>query len=180
MGGGLPPPIFMLQRRLLTAWVSQVFFLLLIFVSYAIARAVNRRFCFEPKGVFPTNKTTQPGEERPATAQGRKNLLEQITAYVEANLSEKITLNMIANRFSVSVSTVTQLFQKKTETTFHHFVTLCRMERARELILQGLPLESVGKAIGYQDHSTFYRAFRQTFGISPREYKKTVLPEAGE
>jgi len=99
---------------------------------------------------------------------------------VEANLAEKITLKMIADRFSVSVSTITQLFQKKTKTTFHHFVTDKRMERARDLISQGLPLESVGKEIGYRDHSTFYRAFRQTFGISPREYRKSTVPEASE
>jgi len=99
---------------------------------------------------------------------------------VEANLAEKITLKMIANQFSVSISTVTQLFQKKSQTTFHGFVTNCRMEKARTLILQGLPLESIGKEIGYRDHSTFYRAFRQTFGISPREYRKTELRKATE
>ena len=118
-----------------------------------------------------------PGQD---TDLNRKGLLEQITAYVEANLAKKITLTMIANQFNVSVSTVTQLFQRKARTTFHHFVTGKRMERARTLILQGLPLEAVGKAIGYQDHSTFYRAFRQTFGISPREYRKTRTPDTTE
>ena len=128
----------------------------------------------------PTNTTNHPGTERERTAQGRKNLLEQITVYVQANLAEKITLKQIADQFSVSVSTVTQLFQRKAETTFHGFVTRCRMEKARTLILQGLPLESIGKEIGYQDHSTFYRAFRQTFGVSPREYRKRMHPEAAE
>ena len=113
--------------------------------------------------------------ERSTTAWERKNLLEQITAFVDANLEKKITLQMIANRFSVSVSTVTQLFQKKSDTTFHAFLTSRRMERAVVMILRGEPLESVGKQLGYQDHSTFYRAFRNTFGLSPREYKKRRL-----
>ena len=116
----------------------------------------------------------------PETDRSDMTLLEQITAYVEDNLAEKITLKKIADQFHVSVSTVTQLFQKKTETTFHHFVTCRRMEKARDLILQGIPLETVGRAIGYQDHSTFYRAFRQTFGISPREYRKAELSDATE
>ncbi len=110
----------------------------------------------------------------------QRSLLEKITSYVEANLAQKITLQMIAGQFHVSVSTITQLFRKKEKTTFHHFVTSKRMEKARDLILQGQPLESVGKAIGYQDHSTFYRAFRQTFGISPREFRKTKIREATE
>ena len=110
----------------------------------------------------------------------QRSLLEKITSYVEANLAQKITLQMIACQFHVSVSTITQLFRKKEKTTFHHFVTSKRMEKARDLILQGIPLETVGRAIGYQDHSTFYRAFRQTFGISPREYRKAELSDATE
>ena len=67
--------------------------------------------------------TVPAGKERPGTAREKRNLLEQINTYVEAHLEEKITLKRIASQFSVSVSTVTQLFQKKTEGTFHAFVT---------------------------------------------------------
>lgn len=105
---------------------------------------------------------------------GKKSLLEQITIYIEDNAGKKLTLKETASHFGVSVSTVTQLFQKKSQTTFHGFVTQCRMEKARKLICQGRTLESVGREVGYQDHSTFYRAFRQTFGMSPREYRKTI------
>lgn len=105
---------------------------------------------------------------------GKKSLLEQITIYIEDNAGKKLTLKETASHFGVSVSTVTQLFQKKPQTTFHGFVTQCRMEKARKLICQGRTLESVGREVGYQDHSTFYRAFRQTFGMSPREYRKTI------
>ena len=118
------------------------------------------------------NEKTNTHTERPATARERKNLMEQITAFVDANLERKITLQMLARQFSVSVSTITQLFQKKSDTTFHGFLTSRRMERAVVLILRGEPLEAVGRQLGYQDHSTFYRAFRSTFGLSPREYKK--------
>lgn len=126
------------------------------------------------------NQTVSAGKERPGTALEKKSMLEQISAYVDAHLAEKITLQTIATHFSVSISTVTQLFQKRTETTFHNFVTTRRMERAQALILQGLPLVSVGRELGYRDHSAFYRAFRQTFGISPREYQKAGIPEATE
>jgi AraC-like DNA-binding protein len=119
-------------------------------------------------------------KERPSTAQRKTDMMAKITAYVDEHLQERITLKIIYTQCGVSVSTVTQLFQKKTEGTFHAFVTDRRMERARTLIQQGLPLEAVGRAIGYQDHSTFYRAFRQTFGISPREYRKQMHPEAAE
>ncbi len=100
--------------------------------------------------------------------------MDQITAYVDANLTEKITLKVISAHCGVSVSTITQLFQKKTAITFHDFVTQRRMEIAQKLIREGVPLEQVGKEVGYRDHSTFYRAFHRQFGLSPREYRIQV------
>ena len=116
-------------------------------------------------------------KERPSTRQRKNALMEQITAFVDANLTEKLTLKVISAHCGVSVSTVTQLFQKQTATTFHDFVTQRRMEMARKLIHEDMPLEQVGKAVGYRDHSTFYRAFRKYFDVSPREYRSQILSE---
>lgn len=122
-------------------------------------------------------QTVPKAGEQLHTAQKRQSLLEQITAYVDANLSETLTLKQVSAHFGVSVSTVTQAFQKNTETTFHQFVTDRRIEKALCLIRQGKALESVGREVGYRDHSTFYRAFCQKCGISPREYRKTILSD---
>ena len=110
-------------------------------------------------------------KERPGTALRKQFLQDQIAAYVDQHLTEKITLKTISGYCGVSVSTVTQLFQKKLNTTFHEYVTCRRMETAVALIRQGVPLEHVGKQVGYQDHSTFSRAVRQHTGASPREFR---------
>ena len=122
-------------------------------------------------------KILEERKERPGTSLRKHALLEQIAAYVDANLTEKLTLKVISAQCGVSVSTVTQLFQKKAATTFHDFLTQRRMEAARKLIWEGTPLEQVGKQVGYRDHSTFYRAFRRYFRLSPREYRMQLLSE---
>ena len=33
-------------------------------------------------------------------------------------------------------------------------------------------LEQVGEQVGFSDYSSFYRAFKQEYGISPRQYRK--------
>ncbi len=119
------------------------------------------------------NKTAeQPA--RPGTLLRRQNLLGRITDYVDAHLTEKVTLKEVAEYCGVSVSTITQLFQKKAGTTFHQHLTQRRMEAAMTLIRSGTPLEEVGKCVGYGDHSTFYRAFKQHFGVSPREFRREL------
>ena len=116
-------------------------------------------------------------KERPSTGYRKSSMMEQIAAFVDDHLQEKITLKTIAAHCGVSISTVTQLFQKRSDTTFHNFVTLRRMIMAEKLIGEGVPLEQAGKQVGYQDHSTFYRAFRSHFGVSPREFRSRLYTE---
>lgn len=109
-------------------------------------------------------------------AQNKKKqvLQDAITAYVDNNLTRKITLRAVSEHCGVSISTVTQLFQKQGTMTFHQYLTLRRMDAARKLIMGGVSLEEAGKQVGYGDHSSFYRAFRQTFGVSPRAFRKAM------
>lgn len=113
--------------------------------------------------------------ERSGTALRKQQLLEQVCTYLEENLSQRITLHSVSDHFHVSISTITQLFQKKAGVTFHKYLTDQRMAAAETLISQGVPLEEVGKLVGFNDHSSFYRAFRQHFGASPRDYKRDLL-----
>jgi AraC-like DNA-binding protein len=99
-------------------------------------------------------------------------LLDRVLAYVEEHLAKKITLADVAKHFWVSQSTITQTFRNKMGVSFYRCVTQRRLIAAKALILQGLPLEQVNEKVGFTDYSTFYRAFKQEFGISPRQYRK--------
>lgn len=99
-------------------------------------------------------------------------LLDRVLAYVEEHLSEHLTLGDIARRFYVSESTITQTFRKKMGVSFYRCVTQRRLVSAKLLIEQGLPMESVAEQVGFSDYSSFFRAFKQEFGISPRQYRK--------
>ena len=102
----------------------------------------------------------------------KPELLDQIMAYVETHLAEKITLEEITKHFWVSQSTITQTFRNKMGVSFYRCVTQRRLIAAKTLILEGLALENVGQQVGFSDYSSFYRAFKQEYGISPRQYRK--------
>lgn len=104
----------------------------------------------------------------------KPELLDQIVNYVEAHLSERITVADVAARFWVSQSTVSQLFRKKMGISFYRYVTQRRLLESRLLIKSGVPMEQVSIAVGFQDYSTFYRAFRSEFGQSPAQFRKEL------
>lgn len=114
---------------------------------------------------------------RPLKAE-KPELLDQVLAYIEENLDKKITLADVAHRFYVSESTITQTFRRKLTVSFYRCVTQRRLIAAKTLIQTGIRLEEVGERVGFTDYSAFYRAFKQEYGISPRQYRK--LQEAAE
>lgn len=109
-----------------------------------------------------------PEEDKP-------ELLEQILAYVEMFLSEKITLEDVAKRFWVSQSTVTHLFNNKMGISFYKYVTRRRLTEAKNLIFEDMPMEKIATRVGFTDYSTFYRAFKREFGISPQQFRKICI-----
>lgn len=98
-------------------------------------------------------------------------LLDQITAYVEKNYSHHFTIGELAARLYVSSSTVSHLFKEKMGVSFYRYVTQRRLIAAKPLIEAGIPLEDVCLRVGFADYSGFYRAFKQEYGISPRQYR---------
>lgn len=108
----------------------------------------------------------------------KPELLDRVLAYVELHLSEKISLAEISHHFFVSESTITQTFRKKMGVSFYRCVTQRRLIAAKALIEKGLSLEAISEQVGFSDYSSFFRAFKQEYGISPRQYRK--IQSSGE
>lgn len=106
----------------------------------------------------------------------KPELIDQLLAYIELHLSEKMSLGDIARHFFVSESTITQTFRKKMGVSFYRCVTQRRLISAKALIERGIALDSVAEQVGFSDYSSFFRAFKQEFGISPRQYKRIQNP----
>lgn len=101
----------------------------------------------------------------------KPDLLNRVMAYVENNLGQKISLEETARHFYVSTSTISQLFRQKMGVSFYRCVTQRRLIAAKEQILAGANLEQVARQVGFSDYSAFYRAFRQEYGIGPRQFR---------
>ena len=60
-------------------------------------------------------------------------------------------------------------FKEETGYTIGNYVTMKRLRYARELILGGMPVTQACFECGFQSYSTFSRAYKKNFGISPTQ-----------
>lgn len=98
-------------------------------------------------------------------------LLDRIAAYIEQNHTSHISAAELAQRFYVSSSTISHLFKQRMGVSVYRYITQRRLIAAKSRIEAGESLENVALAVGFSDYSGFYRAFKQEYGISPRQYR---------
>ena len=62
-------------------------------------------------------------------------------------------------------------FKEVTGYTLHQYISQKRLVWAGELIRSGMPVMKAAEQAGFSEYSTFLRAFRGTFHMSPREFR---------
>jgi AraC-like DNA-binding protein len=91
--------------------------------------------------------------------------------YINAHLSEPLTVEILAEQVNLSSSAFSRRFRELTHRSPYQFVKETRLERARELLLERrLRVSDVSVAVGYASMSHFTKEFRARFGTTPREY----------
>ena len=102
----------------------------------------------------------------------KPTMINSLIEHIEGHLDERLNLDEVAAHFYISRGTVNKLFRESMDTTFYKFVTQRRLILAKVLISEGESMESISQKCGFSDYSTFYKAFKKEYGISPREYAK--------
>lgn len=97
-----------------------------------------------------------------------QNLSEQIVAYVNTNLFEKISVPLLAENFFLSVSQFSRIFKQATGAAPWEYITIKRLTAAKEKIRRGASAQYAAEDCGFGDYSAFYRSYVKYFGCSPK------------
>lgn len=105
-----------------------------------------------------------------------KTVSEQILDYMSDH-SDVVTLKEIAAQFSYHPNYISTLLKRETGKKFTEILLEKRMERA-VLLMQNttLSIEEISVMLGYSNQSNFYKAFKDYFGKTPRDYISPSKP----
>ncbi len=94
-----------------------------------------------------------------------------ITEYISKNLSKDLSINAIAQKMNVSASSITHIFKKELGISVHEYVQQKRLICAKNLIKKNNKPSKIYLDCGYQDYSSFYKAYIRFFGYPPSKEK---------
>ena len=93
----------------------------------------------------------------------------ELIAYVNANLTEPISLRSVSEHTHMSPSQVNRIFKSLTGTSVYDYVLSKRLIMARELIAKGEGAVSASQMCGFGDYSSFYRLYKKRIGRAPTQ-----------
>lgn len=97
-------------------------------------------------------------------------LVEQVSDYIDVHMSEKITVEELANHVHMSKYHFLRKFKELTGVTVHSFITDKRLIKACEELKDGRNITYAYQAAGFADYSSFLRNFKNAYGVSPGKY----------
>lgn len=104
----------------------------------------------------------------------KSNLIDGIIEYINNHIEEDITVDEIAEKFYLSKFHLSREFKKYTGTTIHRYIVQKKLIEAKELILKEIPITDVYKQCGFGDYSNFFRAFKNEYGITPKQFYQAM------
>lgn len=99
------------------------------------------------------------------------DLITNVIRYINTHLTEPLSISGLCEEFFVSRAQLNRKFRNSAGSSIWEYVLTKRLLLARELLRKGLAPSDACAQSGFSDYSSFYRAYKEQFGLSPKEYQ---------
>lgn len=106
-------------------------------------------------------------EIQQSSATAELNICSDIIQYINSNITEPLSLQLLSNHFFISKSQINRNFKQAIGSTVWEYIVEKRLLLAKEQIENGGSPTKVYIDCGFGDYTAFYRAYRSRFGASP-------------
>ena len=102
-----------------------------------------------------------------------KNRLNKIEKHIHENIATDLHIDTIAQKFSISPSTLKLLFRHCEGKSYRQYLEEIRLAKALQLLQEeNASVKQAMYASGYRNRSTFNEAFKKKHGHSPAYFMK--------
>ena len=150
------------------------------------ADALREAYNALPRTPYPVLKSASDLMSLAAAALYQKGLTrlatdsmqEKLSRYLAGHLHEELTSEALCQALSISRTGLYYLSRQTYGCGIHEQITRLRVQRAMRLLGDtSLSNAQVGQQVGFPDDNYFYRVFRKQTGLTPRQYRDSILAD---
>lgn len=93
--------------------------------------------------------------------------ISSLLKYINRHLDSDLSIESLAGKYYMSKYHLMRKFKEETGYTVHNYITSKRLLMARSMILDGTPVLKAARQSGFNDYTTFVRAYKKQFGLPP-------------
>lgn len=144
-----------------------------------------------PAASSSSGRISGSAEDLSLTALRRLEAIDRLAAFVDAHLTQALTLEELAGAVAMSKFHLHRVLLAQTGLTPGQFVAVARLQTAMARLVgagaRPVKVIDVAMSVGFDDASAFSRCFRRAYGVRPRDVlhgappasEHLVLPDLG-
>lgn len=101
------------------------------------------------------------------------DIKDKIMTFIEENLEKGITLDALANHLNMRQDVASRVFRQTMGWSYTDYMKERKFNRAIELMEEGRSIKDIAEILGYSTSQYFIKVFREHYGITPHQYKKS-------
>lgn len=107
--------------------------------------------------------------------EGGSAIISKAINFCKNNLSQDITLDILAEHININKSYFSFLFKKEIGVNFWDYLTNLKLSKAKELLTEtNLKSYEIAGMVGYRNASHFGKVFKEHTGLTPSEFKEKI------
>ena len=105
----------------------------------------------------------------------RSPAIERALVHLGQHYDEQVRLHELADVAGIDKYHLVRRFAATLGVTPHRYQLLLRLSRAKAMLREGLCVTQIAHGVGFADHSHMNRSFRVLMGMTPTEYRRSVV-----
>ena len=88
---------------------------------------------------------------------------------------DRVRISEVADMLGINRSYLSSIFRKKMNMSPQEYLINIRLERSAQLLIRTKePIGNIASSVGYTDALAFSKAFRQKYGMTPSDFRKSA------
>lgn len=121
------------------------------------------------------NREVRPADDGLSVIRHENEIVQKAQRAISEHIREKLSVPVAAEYAGVSPSYLTVMFQKYLEISPGEYIRRVKLEESKRMIRETeMNFTEIASALQYSTVHHYSRQFKDTFGITPTEYAKSV------